>query len=137
MLKNHQPLHPILVSDFKVNKWYLQNIAKSCEVNFPMLVISLYLCWSISAEYHATIKICDTQENFAKFFHTVKFAVDFLSKVSLKNTYFQVDPLHHIDNSIITVHLNSRNVYYIGDKVYKLFDTVTERWARPNVSVIN
>ena len=104
--------------------------------------LSLYLCWYIS-DNHATIKIFDTADDntsddkFAKFFHTLKNAVDFLPKVSCESQSFQVDPLHNETiQTIQTLPLKSPNVYCKGDKVYKLFDTITEYWAKPNVDII-
>ena len=160
-LTNHQPSYPILVSDFKrdpdeYNKafveslGYFQCIAQSLYRDIrPMLVmpctptrLSLYLCWYIS-DKHATIKIFDTEDDkksddkFAKFFHTLKNAVDFLPKISCEGQYFQVNPLRNeTTQTIQTLSLKSPNVYCKGDKVYKFFDRTTEYWAKPNVDII-
>ena len=102
--------------------------------------LSLYLCWVMNSQKHATIKIFDTEDDekhnkFARFFHTLKFAVGFISSLKIKSKYFQVDPLYN-DEDIETNPLDSQNVYCKGDQVYKPIDTVTEDWAKPNENII-
>lgn len=55
--------------------------------------LSLYLCWAMNSQKHTIIKIFDTEDDekhnkFARFFHTLKFAVGFISSLKIKSKYF-------------------------------------------------
>ena len=91
----------------------------------------MFLCWPINAIKHATIKICETDDQFAKFFSAVKFAVELLGK--LKGTGpFSIEPIQGI---VLTEYLKPPNVYKKGDMIYKLFDT-ENNCTVPNVQLV-
>jgi len=78
------------------------------------------LCWPIGAANHATIKIIEENqsENFAKFFHALKFAVNEVIKIP--QSRFQVEPFRGIQLKEV---LKSPNVYKHNGLVYKFIDT--------------
>ena len=146
---NDIPSIPILVSGFKKNAQdykkaitesvgYFQSIATVSGLHEPPLVmpctptkVSLFLCSPINAIKHATIKICETDDQFAKFFSAVKFTVELLG--NLKGTgAFLVEPIQGI---VLTEGLKPPNVYKKGDMVYKLFDT-ENNCTVPNVQLV-
>ena len=154
-LKSDLPSLPILTSDFKKQNedfkvakresiGYFQSIMTSCGKYFPVLVmpctrqaLSLYLCWPIDSFNHATIKICETQdeEEFAHFFCALKFAVRYLAtKESFVGTTFTVEPKKGLKLKQTLV--ANRDVYELDGYVYKLFNTKMRPWAVPNADII-
>ena len=144
------PSTPILVLGFKESYTeyhkafseslgYFQSISTLSGRLEPMLVmpstptkLTLYLCWPINSANHATIKVCevdDESNHYANFFAALKCAVDFIDEIKGLNG-FKVEPVRGIP---LQQCLKDPNVYKCDDVVYKLLDN---KCPVPNVEMV-
>ena len=95
--------------------------------------LTLFLCWSINATKHATIKMCEADgepDHFPKFFAALKVAVDSIDEIKGLGG-FRIEPSKGVP---MKDYLKFANVYKCSDVVYKLFET--KRCPVPNVKMV-